>query len=214
MKSAIAGLLAIAIAVAAASEYASLHRRLAAERRDIDALWTELDDALQTRADRISDLAAAVKPFAPSDDPAVAAAAHAHQSLAAVLSPADKLDADQQLNSALTALLALAEKHPQPHSTPAFLRASREIAAAGDRIAVGRRKYNEAIERYNTDLTIFPNNLVARIAGFRRDDAYFQTNEESLRPAVPASDPTHASHHPRPGAKPQPQSPRRYHKVE
>ena len=43
-----------------------------------------------------------------------------------------------------------------------------------------RRKYNEALQRYNTSIELFPNNIVAGIGGFTRNDAYFKTEPGEL----------------------------------
>jgi LemA protein len=40
---------------------------------------------------------------------------------------------------------------------------------------VERRKYNEVLEHYNVEIQKFPSNIVAGIAGFTRNDAYFKT---------------------------------------
>jgi LemA protein len=60
-----------------------------------------------------------------------------------------------------------------------FLRLQDELAGTENRIAVERRKYNEAVQKYNTEIELFPNNLVAGIAGFSRNDEYFKTDPGS-----------------------------------
>jgi len=42
---------------------------------------------------------------------------------------------------------------------------------------VERRRYNETLQDYNTYLSLFPNNIVASLSGFQRNDAYFKTDE-------------------------------------
>ncbi len=49
------------------------------------------------------------------------------------------------------------------------------MAGTENRIAVERRKYNETLQRYNTTIELFPNNIVAGLSGFQRNDAYFKT---------------------------------------
>ena len=50
-----------------------------------------------------------------------------------------------------------------------------EIAGSENRIAVERRKYNETLEHYNAQIQRFPDNIVASMSGFTRNDAYFKT---------------------------------------
>ncbi|HTS26402.1 MAG TPA: LemA family protein, partial [Bryobacteraceae bacterium] len=63
----------------------------------------------------------------------------------------------------------------QLRSNENFLRLQDELAGTENRIAVERRKYNETVQHYNTSIQMFPNNIVASIGGFERNDAYFKT---------------------------------------
>lgn len=64
-----------------------------------------------------------------------------------------------------------------------------ELIAAHDRIAGAREKYNAALQRYNTMIVLFPNNIAARLFGFKREDAYYPSpsgpSQESLSSPVP-----------------------------
>jgi LemA protein len=67
------------------------------------------------------------------------------------------------------------ENYPQLKSNENFLHLQDELSGTENRINVERRKYNEALQQYNTTLQLFPNNIVAGMSGFTRDDAYFKT---------------------------------------
>lgn len=69
----------------------------------------------------------------------------------------------------------ISENYPQLRSNENFLRLQDELAGTENRIAVERRKYNEALQNYNAYLDMFPNNLVSAMSGFTRNDAYFKT---------------------------------------
>ena len=49
---------------------------------------------------------------------------------------------------------------------------ARRIALPSSAAAITR-----AVQDYNTYIQIFPNNIVASMSGFTRDDAYFKTEE-------------------------------------
>ncbi len=91
--------------------------------------------------------------------------------------PADKIAANGQLDSALSRLLVIVENYPQLKSNENFQRLQDELAGTENRIAVERRRYNEVVQDYNTYISLFPNSLVASFAGFARNDAYFKTDE-------------------------------------
>jgi LemA protein len=78
------------------------------------------------------------------------------------------------LDSALSRLLVVVENYPQLKSNENFLRLQDELAGTENRIAQERRKYNEAVQRYNTNIDLFPKNIAAGLFGFSRNDAYFR----------------------------------------
>jgi LemA protein len=75
----------------------------------------------------------------------------------------------------LSRLLVVVENYPQLKSNENFLRLQDELAGTENRIAVERRKYNETVQRYNTDIELFPKSIAAGMFGFQRNDAYFKT---------------------------------------
>jgi LemA protein len=66
------------------------------------------------------------------------------------------------------------ENYPNIKSNENFQRLQDELAGTENRIAVERRKYNETVQRYNTDTELFPKNIAASMFGFQRNDAYFK----------------------------------------
>src|SRR5277367_3850318 len=74
-----------------------------------------------------------------------------------------------------------------------------------NRIAVERKRYNDAVQDYNTYISLFPNSLVASFGGFTRNDAYFKT-EEGARQA-PKVNFDYSKPAPAPSATPAPAHP-------
>jgi LemA protein len=66
------------------------------------------------------------------------------------------------------------ENYPNLKADQQFLRLQDELAGTENRIAVERRRYNGAVQTYNTTIQTFPNSLVASISGFQREDAYIK----------------------------------------
>jgi len=98
----------------------------------------------------------------------------ARAALLGARTPQERMAANAQLDAALARLLVIVENYPQLKSNENFLRLQDELAGTENRIAVERRKYNEAVQRYNTTLELFPNNLVAALFGFTRNNDYFR----------------------------------------
>jgi len=164
-----------AILLLAGGKYVSSRNELVREREAVDAQWAQVDVVLQRRADLIPNLVATVKGFAQHETEVFKDIADARAALAGGRSPQEKIQANQQLDGALARLLVIAENYPQLRSNENFLQLQDEIAGTENRIAVERRKYNEALQRYNTSISLFPENIVASLSGFARNDAYFKT---------------------------------------
>ena len=140
-------------------------------------LFRSVDVVLQRRADLIPNLVETVKGFAAQEQTVFGDIAKARSALLGAHSPAEKIAANGQLDSALGRLLVVVENYPQLKSNENFLRLQDELAGTENRIAVERRRYNETIQDYNTYISLFPNSLVASMGGFPRNDAYFKADE-------------------------------------
>jgi len=165
----------VVLAIAAAGQFVSVRNNLVGQREGINAQWSNVDVVLQRRADLIPNLVNTVKGFASHETEVFKAIADARAALIGGRTPQEKIQANDQLNTALSRLLLIAENYPQLRSNENFLRLQDELAGTENRIAVERRKYNELLEHYNAQIQRFPDNIVAGLSGFTRNDAYFST---------------------------------------
>jgi LemA protein len=173
------GILAVLLifALIFGSSFVGRRNQMAVKREAVNASWSQVDVVLQRRADLIPNLVETVKGFAVQEQTVFGDIAKARSALLGASSPADKIAANQRLDSALGRLLVVVENYPQLKSNENFLRLQDELAGTENRIAVERRRYNETVQDYNTYISLFPNSLVAGMSGFPRNDAYFKTDE-------------------------------------
>src|SRR5215469_5206532 len=190
----------VVIALIFGGSFIGRRNQMAIKKEAVNAAWSQVDVVLQRRADLIPNLVETVKGFAVHEEQVFGEIARARSALIGAQTPADKIAANTQVTSALNRLLAISENYPQLKSNENFLRLQDELAGTENRIAVERKRYNDAIQDYNTYISLFPNSLIAGMAGFTRNDAYFKAEEGSrTAPRVnfptstpqPAPAPTH-----------------------
>jgi len=167
----------VVIALIFGSSFIGRRNQMAIKKEAVNAAWAQVDVVLQRRADLIPNLVETVKGFAKQEQVVFGDIAKARSALLGAHSPAEKIAANGQLDSALGRLLVVVENYPQLKSNENFLRLQDELAGTENRIAVERRTYNQVVQDYNTFIATFPNSLVASMSGFTRNDAYFKTEE-------------------------------------
>jgi LemA protein len=149
---------------------------LVTEREAIKGSWSQVDVVLQRRADLIPNLVETVKGYAKHEETAIDSVTSARAAMMGAKTPADKIQANSQLDSALGRLFVVVENYPNLKANENFMRLQDELSGTENRIAVERRKYNEVVQRYNTDIELFPKNVAASMFGFQREDAYFKAD--------------------------------------
>jgi LemA protein len=156
-------------------EFVQSRNRLAVEREAINAEWSQVDADLQRRADLIPNLVETVKGYAKEETQVFEALANARAAMAGARTPQEKIDANSQVSGALGRLLVVAENYPNLKANENFRQLQFSLEGTENRILQARRRYNEAVQKFNTDISLFPASIVASMSGFQREDAYFKT---------------------------------------
>ena len=131
--------------------------------------WSEVQNQYQRRADLIPNLVETVKGFARQEQETLTAVTEARSRATSIQISADDLDdpqkmrafeqAQSQLTGALSRLMAVSERYPDLKSNQNFLALQSQLEGTENRIAVARRDYVSAVERYNTEIRTFPGRL-------------------------------------------------------
>ena len=169
----------VGLAVIAVLWYVSTRNSLVRLEEQIDSSWSEIDNQLQRRSDLIPNLVATVKGFATQEQQVFGQIADARARMAGAGTVTEKADAYNQLQSALSRLLVVVENYPDLKSNQNFIRLQDELAGTENRIAVARKRYNDAVRVFNTRIRQFPSSMVADGMGLAKRD-YFEI-EESAR---------------------------------
>jgi LemA protein len=164
--------------------YIGARNQMVAKDQAVKSKWSEVDVQLERRADLIPNLVETVKGFTKEESTVFGDIANARAGMLNAHGPQAKIAANGQLDSAIGRLLLLTENYPQLRSSDQFMRLQDELAGTENRISVARKRYNDAIQDYNTFILQFPNNIWAGMAGFKENTAYFAAPESAK--AVPA----------------------------
>lgn len=145
---------------------------------NVDAAWSEIDNQLQRRSDLIPNLVATVRGFAEQEEEIFTQIADARARLAGAQGVAETAESYGELQGALSRLLVVVENYPQLQSNENFIRLQDELAGTENRIAVARRRYNEAVQDFNTRIRLFPTRIVANRLGLEQRE-YFEIDESA-----------------------------------
>ncbi len=177
--------LLLLVALAVGSTFIGHRNTMVQHKEAIAGAWAQVDTVIQRRLDLVPNLVETVKGIAAQEKEVFSNIANARAAMAGARTPSQRINANDQLGGALSRLLVVMERYPDLRSSQNFMRLQDELAGTENRIAIERRKYNQTVQLYNTYIQLFPNNLVASMSGFAREDAYFRTSEEA-RQAPPA----------------------------
>jgi LemA protein len=176
---------ALIVGIALWSGYNGLVQRSQA----VDKAWADVQSVYQRRADLIPNLVNTVAGAANFEKGTLTEVTRARASVGQVQVNANQAPADQvqleryqqaqeQLSSALSRLLVVVERYPELKANQNFRDLQAQLEGTENRISVERRRYNEAVQAYNTAIKRFPTVLFAGLFGF---DArpYFTAREGS-----------------------------------
>jgi LemA protein len=134
----------------------------------VKGAWAQVENQLQRRYDLIPNYVETVKGYAAQERDVFIKVTEARSKVAGAGSVEGKIEANNQLSSALSRLLVVVENYPQLKSNTNFIRLQDELAGTENRIAVERRRYNETVKSYNIRIRRFPTNFIAGMFGFEK----------------------------------------------
>src|SRR5689334_3620523 len=99
----------VLVALIGVSKYYSVKNELVTQREAVNAQWSNVDVALQRRADLIPNLVNTVKGYAAHETEVYKSIADARAALGGARTPQEKIAANDQLSGAISRLLVIAE---------------------------------------------------------------------------------------------------------
>jgi len=155
--------------------------------------WGEVQNQYQRRADLVPNLVSTVKGAANFEQKTLTDVVNARAKATSIqvnpedLSP-EKLkefqSAQGELSQALGRLMMITENYPQLRATEAFRDLQVQLEGTENRITVARKGFNDAVQSYNTQLRIFPNNIFAGFMGFKQKGMFEADQNAQKAPQV------------------------------
>jgi LemA protein len=181
------GLVVVVVAVFLVMAVMGSYNRLVTLEESVKTAWSQVENVYQRRADLVPNLVETVKGAAAFEKDTFTAVTEARAKVGQMtlgkLPTAGEMQqfqaAQDGLSSALSRLLVVVEKYPELKATQAFRDLQVQLEGTENRIAVERRRFNEAAQAFNTLRRRFPTVIVASLFGFA-EKPYFQ--------AAPGSD--------------------------
>ena len=151
-----------------------MYNGLVAKSQAIDAQWAQVETQYQRRYDLIPNLVSSVKGIMKQEQTVFDDIAQARTKYGSASTVDAKAEAAGQVESALGRLIAVVENYPELKSSQNVTELMDELAGTENRISVERRRYNDLVQDYNTQIKTFPNNMLAGMFGFTPKQ-YFQS---------------------------------------
>jgi LemA protein len=183
----VVGFLVLAFAVL------GIYNDLVARQENVKQQWGQVENVYQRRADLVPNLVATVKGYAAHEREVLEAVTASRAQVGSLQATPEILNrpaefekfqqAQAALSGALSRLLLVVERYPDLKANQNFLELQSQLEGTENRIAIERRRFNEAAQAYNTRVRQFPAALVARSFGFT-EKPYFQSTPGSEKPPV------------------------------
>ncbi|MCG7600247.1 LemA family protein [Halomonas sp. McH1-25] len=135
----------------------------------VKSAWAQVENQYQRRADLVPNLVETVRGYAEQERETLTEVMEARSRATSIQIDADSLDDPEQLRrfqeaqgeltGALSRLMAVSERYPELRSNENFLTLQSQLEGTENRIAVARRDFIQAVERYNTEIRTFPGRI-------------------------------------------------------
>ncbi len=156
----------------------------------VQSQWGQVENVYQRRADLVPNLVETVKGAAAFEKDTFTQVAEARaqvgkvtaESLQNVANDPQAFERFQQaqagLSSALSRLMVVVEKYPDLKANANFRDLQAQLEGTENRIAVERKRFNDAAQGFNTKRMSFPTVIIAGFFGSRfNEKAYFKAAE-------------------------------------
>lgn len=147
----------------------SLYNRLVRFRNNRENAFADIDVQLRMRHDLIPQLVESVRGYMKHESTVLTDVTNARANAMKATSIDEKIQAEQQLTTALRGLQVAVEAYPDLKASTNFMQLQEEIADVENKLAAARRFFNSSTKELNVAIEVFPSNIVASMFGFKKE---------------------------------------------
>lgn len=173
-----------AIVISAGAGLGISYNKIASLEIDVETQFATVESKLQRRYDLIPNLVNTLKGTMKHEEDVFTAIADARAAMTGAKTTNDKIDASNQLESALSRLMVVKENYPEIKSNQQSQSLMDELSGTENRISVERDRFNQIVGTYNKVIRKFPTNLIANLFGFEKMSAFESVKEAENAPTV------------------------------
>ena len=151
---------------------------------NVKGKWAQVENQLKRRYDLIPNLVETVKGYAKHEKELFENIAEARTKYFQAKTIKDKVESANRLEGVLSRLLFLQERYPVLKANRSFLKLQDSLEGTENRIAVERKRYNDAVQILNTYIRTFFGRLYAAIADVSKAEYYEIPEAEKAVPKV------------------------------
>ena len=171
-------IIAIVVLVLLVLYVVSTYNSLIGLRNKVHDQFSQIDIQLKRRFDMIPNLVETVKGYAKHEEETLAGIVELRNSSYDKMSANEKVDVNNKLNAGLSKLMAIAEAYPDLKANQNFQALQADLSKIEDEIANARKYYNGAVKMMNDKVEVFPNNIFAKIFGFKKQEMFSAEEEK------------------------------------
>lgn len=180
-------LVILAVIIVLAIIVGVMYNSLVTLRNRVDEAWSDITVQLKRRLDLVPNLVETVKGYAKHESGVFAAVTEARAKTLSAKGIKETAAADNQFESALKSVFAVAEAYPDLKANQNFIELQQELVDTEDKIQASRRFYNGGVRDFNTKIQTIPTNIVAGMLGFKVRD-FFELEESEKAAANKPTD--------------------------
>ena len=144
--------------------------------------WSQIDVQLKRRHDLIPNLVETAKGYMAHERETLEGVIRARQQAVDTKNLKDKQQAENFLTGTLRSLFAVSENYPNLKADAHMRQLMEELTTTENKIAFARQYYNDEVNRLNTAVQSFPNNIVAGVFIFTKAD-FFEIEDAAEKKA-------------------------------